>query len=64
MHPKFAPYLDSFTRGSVTNSLRCFIAERDPEIIYREAIARAARKENHRKGYAERTGDYYLRCMS
>lgn len=64
MHPKFPPYLDSFTRGTVTNSLRCSIAERDLEIIYREAIARAAHKKNHRKGYAEGTSDYYLRCMS
>lgn len=29
MHPKFQPYLDRFIRGSVSNSLRCSIAERD-----------------------------------
>ena len=45
VHPKFQPYLDRFIRGSVTNSLRCSIAERDLEITHREAIARAARKK-------------------
>ena len=45
LHPKFQPYLDMFICGSVTNSLRCSIAERDLEITHREAIARAARKK-------------------
>ena len=45
MHFKFRPYLDRFIRGFVTNSLRYFIAERDLEITYREAIALAARKK-------------------
>ena len=45
VHPKFRPYLDRFIRGSVSNSLRCSIAERDLEITYIEAIARAARKK-------------------
>ena len=45
VHPKFRPYLDRFIRGSVSNSLRCSIAERDLEITYSEAIARAARKK-------------------
>ncbi len=44
VYPKSQPYLDRFIRGSVTNSLRCSIAERDLEITHREAIARAARK--------------------
>ena len=45
MHPKFQPYLDRFIRGSVSNSLRCSIAERDLEITYSEAIACATRKK-------------------
>ena len=45
VHPKFQPYLDRFIWGSVTNFLRCSIAERDLEITHREAIARAARKK-------------------
>ncbi len=45
VHPKFWPYLDRFIPGSVSNSLRCFIAERDLEITYSEAITRAARKK-------------------
>ncbi len=45
MHPKFRFYLDRFIRGSVSNSLRCSIAERDLEIKYSEAIANAARKK-------------------
>ena len=45
VHTKFQPYLDRFIRGSVTNSLRGSIAERDLEITHREAIARAARKK-------------------
>ncbi len=45
VHPKFPPYLDRFICGSVSNSLRCFITERDLKITYNEAIARAARKK-------------------
>ncbi len=45
VHPKFRPYLDRFIRGSVSNSLRCSIAERNLEITYSEAITRAARKK-------------------
>ena len=45
VHPKFQPFLDRFIRGSVSNSLRCSIAERDLEITHREAIARAARRK-------------------
>ena len=45
VHPKFQSYLDRFIRGSVSNSLRCSIAERDLEITYSEAIANAARKK-------------------
>ena len=44
VHPKIRTYLDRFIPGSVTNSLRCSIAERDLEITHREAIARAARR--------------------
>lgn len=40
VHPKFQPYLDRFIRGSVSNSLRCSIAERDLEITHSEARAR------------------------
>ena len=39
MPPKFQPYLIGFARVSVTNSLRCSIAERDVEITHREAVA-------------------------
>ena len=45
VHPKLQPYLDRFIRGSVSNSLRCSIAEPNLEITHREAIARAARKK-------------------
>lgn len=45
VHPKFQPYLDRFICDSVTNSLRCSTAERDLEIIHREAIVRAACKK-------------------
>lgn len=45
MHSKFPPCLDRAICGSVTNSLRCSIAERDLEVSYRETIARAARKK-------------------
>ena len=45
VHSKFQPYLQRFIRGSVTNSLQCSIAERNPEITHREAIVRAARKK-------------------
>ena len=45
VHPKFPPYLDRFICGSVSNSLRCFITERDLKITYNEAIARAACKK-------------------
>lgn len=45
VYPKFQPYLERFFCGSVTNSLRCSIAERDLEITHREAIARAARRK-------------------
>ena len=45
VHPKFQPYLNRFIRGSVTNSLRCSIAEHDLEITHCEAITRAARKK-------------------
>ena len=45
VHPKFQPYLDRFIRGSVTNSLQCFIAKRNLEITHREAIAQVACKK-------------------
>ena len=60
MYPKFRPYLDSFIRGSVTNSLRCSIAERDLEITHREC-ARGSKKA-YRQSCAERRGHYSPRC--
>ena len=45
VHSNFRPYLDRFIRGSVTNPLRCSIAEQGLEITHREAIARAARRK-------------------
>ena len=41
MHPKFQPYLDRFIYGFVSNSLQCFIAERDLKITYHMAIVYA-----------------------
>ncbi len=45
VHSKFRPYFDRFIRGFVSNSFRFSIAERDLEITYSEAIARAACKK-------------------
>ncbi len=45
VYPKFQPYLDRFIRRSVTNSLRCSIAEYNLEITHCEAIARVAQKK-------------------
>ena len=45
VHPKFQPYLDWFICGSVTNSLRCSITERNLKITHCEAIARVAQKK-------------------
>lgn len=49
VHPKFQPYFNKFIQDCVTDSLRCFIAKQNLEIIYYETIAQTTCKKLTKK---------------